>query len=137
MNSRITGAIDFHAHLLTDDHRQAIARLRIDPIEEDGFPLPAWTAEDHLAFMDAADIELAVLTAPPPHLHNGDDALAREAARLVNESAAGICAEHPDRFAFAASLPLPCVDGAVEEARYAINTGRCFRESIMIMASNY
>ena len=122
MNSRITGTIDFHAHLLTDEYRKAVARLGIDPIEEEGFPLPAWTAEDHLAFMDAADIELAVLTAPPPHLHNGNDALAREAARLVNESAAGICAEHPDRFAFAASLPLPCVDGAMEEARYAMDT---------------
>ena len=70
MNSRITGTIDFHAHPLTDDYRQAVARLGIDPIEEDDFPLPAWTAEDHLAFMDAADIELPVLTAPPPHLHN-------------------------------------------------------------------
>ena len=47
MNSRITGTIDFHAHLLTDEYRKAIARLGIDPIEEDGFPLPAWTAEDN------------------------------------------------------------------------------------------
>ena len=47
MNSRITGTIDFHVHLLTDEYRKAIARLGIDPIEEDGFPLPAWTAEDN------------------------------------------------------------------------------------------
>ena len=55
MNSKIAGTIGFHTHLLTDEYRKAIERPGIDPIEEDGFPLPAWTAEDHLAFTDPAD----------------------------------------------------------------------------------
>lgn len=113
--------IDFHAHALTPAFRQGMDRLGIDPLEDDGFPLPAWSAEAHIAFMDEAGIDHAVLTAPSPHVHNGDDGAALEVVRKVNDEMAAVCQEHPDRFSFAACVPLPYVEGAIEEASRALD----------------
>ena len=34
------GCTDFHTHPVTDEFRNAVTELGIDPIEEDGFPHP-------------------------------------------------------------------------------------------------
>ena len=80
--------IDFHAHPVTDSFRKAMVDLGIDPIEEDGFPLPKWSAEEHLAFMEEAGIDYSVLSAPVPHIYNGDAPKARKAAREINDGVA-------------------------------------------------
>ena len=113
--------VDFHAHPVTDAFRRAMDQLGIDVIAEDGFPLPAWTAEDHLSFMDEAGIDLAVLSAPVPHLFNGDADQARAAVRAVNEETAAIVRQHPDRFDFVSLAPLPDVEGALAETAYAMD----------------
>ena len=113
--------IDFHTHILTDAFRDGMAELGIDPLIDDGFPLPAWDVEQQLAFMDEAAIDHAVLTAPSPHIHNGNDEAALRVARKVNDEAAEICRAHPDRLSFAACVPLPYVEGAIEEANRAMD----------------
>ena len=82
--------IDFHAHPVTDAFRAAMIDLGIDPLAEDGFPLPKWSMEDHLAFMKDAGIDYAVLSAPVPHIYNGDGAKAAAAARKINQETAEI-----------------------------------------------
>jgi predicted TIM-barrel fold metal-dependent hydrolase len=69
-------------------------------------------------------ISLSVLsiTSPGTHLTLGDDEHAAEMTRQTNEELAGICAAHPDKFRFFASLPLPCVQESVEEIKYAMGT---------------
>lgn len=47
--------IDFHAHPVTDAFRTTMEELGIDPIAEDGFPLPNWSTEDHLVFMNVRE----------------------------------------------------------------------------------
>ena len=113
--------VDFHAHAVPDSFRREMAKLGIDPLEEDGFPVPDWNGEDHLAWMDQAGIDLSVLSISSPHLYSGDDGKAKDAARAVNDAMAQVCREHPGRFRFAASLPLPCVDGALEETARAMD----------------
>lgn len=113
--------IDFHAHPVTEAFRTGLAELGIDPIEDDGFPLPAWSAEAHIDFMDQAGIDHTVLSVPTPHIHNGDDAKSCETARQINKELVTLCREHHDRFSFTAVLPLPCVEGAIEETRYAMD----------------
>jgi len=114
--------IDFHAHPVTDAFRKAMENLGIDPIEEDGFPLPKWSAEEHLVFMDEAGIDYAVLSAPVPHIYNGDAEKACRAARQINEETAHIVRQHPDRFGFVGLVPLPDVEGTLEETAYALDT---------------
>ena len=41
--------------------------------------------------------------------------------KLLNEAAAKLKREHPDRFRFCAALPLPDVKASIEEARYALD----------------
>ena len=113
--------VDFHAHPIDEVFRREIENLGIDALAEDGFPLPEWSVKSQLDFMSEAGIDFAVLTAPTPHIHNGDDEKACSVARKINESTAKICAENPDKFAFAAVVPLPCVDGAIRETAYAMD----------------
>ncbi|MBQ5368085.1 MAG: hypothetical protein IIU43_11485, partial [Thermoguttaceae bacterium] len=98
--------IDFHAHPVTDSFRKAMVDLGIDPIEEDGFPLPKWSAEEHLAFMEEAGIDYSVLSAPVPHIYNGDAPKARKAAREINDGVAETVRRRSDRFGFVGLVPL-------------------------------
>src|SRR6476646_3332864 len=56
-----------------------------------------------------------------PGVHVGDDRRAQALARRCNEFAAQLVHSRPDRFGGFAALPLPDVDGALEELRYALD----------------
>ena len=112
---------DFHAHPVTDEFRKAMQDLNIDVIADDGFPLPAWSTEAHLQFMKEAGIDHTILSIPTPHIHNGDDLKAQQAARRINEEVAAICRNNAEHFSFAAGVPLPYVQGAIEESEYALD----------------
>ncbi|MFI8945952.1 amidohydrolase family protein [Streptomyces sp. NPDC053750] len=114
------GYVDVHAHFVTDSYvRQAKAAGHELP---DGVPAwPGWSAAAHLELMDRNGIDTAILSVSSPGVHFGDDTAARRLAREMNEDAAGAAAAHPGRFGFFASLPLPDVDGALEEIAYAFD----------------
>ncbi|GGL66454.1 hypothetical protein GCM10010129_07380 [Streptomyces fumigatiscleroticus] len=116
----LDGFVDVHAHFVTDSYvRQAKAAGHELP---DGVPAwPSWSAEAHLDLMDRNGIRTAVLSVSSPGVHFGDDAAARRLAREMNEDAARTVREHPGRFGFFASLPLPDVDGALAELAYAFD----------------
>ena len=114
------GSIDLHAHYLTTEYLEALTRH--DMLGKDGFPLPSWNADDHLRFMDEASIDEALLSVSSPHPWFGDASEAADVARALNETAAKTKADHPQRFLFAASLPLPDVSRSVEEIRFAYET---------------
>lgn len=82
-----------------------------------------WSAEAHIEVMKSLNIKKAVLSmsSPGTHLTPGNDEEARSLTREVNEYMAKICAEHPDHFLFFASLPLPDVEGSLEEIDYALD----------------
>jgi predicted TIM-barrel fold metal-dependent hydrolase len=113
-------AIDVHAHFLTPRYREeAIAAGHGRP---DGMPaLPDWSVESALSLMDEAGMRASILSVSSPGVHFGDDAKARALARHVNEAAAKAVSDHPRRFGFFASLPLPDIDGALEEIAYAFD----------------
>jgi predicted TIM-barrel fold metal-dependent hydrolase len=62
-----------------------------------------------------------VLSLSPPGVAFGDQGLADELARLVNEATASLIATRPGRFAGLAVLPLPDVDSALVELRHALD----------------
>ncbi len=57
--------IDAHAHFLTPEYMDMLARH--DATLEDGFPLPEWHVEEHLALMDKCGISWALLSLSSPH----------------------------------------------------------------------
>ena len=109
----VTRRIDFHAHAILPSYVDALKRLGIDAATEEGFPLPKWNVEDHLQFMDDAGIDFTILSPATPHISD------ISAARAINEEFADVCRRFPKKFAFAALLPLPHVEGSIEEFHYA------------------
>jgi 6-methylsalicylate decarboxylase len=76
--------------------------------------------------MDDLDVATAIVSVSAPEVHldpavTGADAVARSWARKVNEFAAELVKDHPDRFGFFATLTLPDVAGAIAEAEYAFD----------------
>ena len=71
--------------------------------------------------MDRKDIRTVIGSISVPGVHFGDDAEARLLARRCNEYSAELIARRPDRFGAFAALPLPDVEGAVEETAHALD----------------
>ena len=105
--------IDFHAHAILPAYVDALKRLNIDAAAEEGFPLPKWSVEEHLQFMDAAGIDFTILSMATPHISD------KTAVRAVNEEFAELCRRFPQRFGFVVTLPLPHVEDSIEEFHYA------------------
>lgn len=121
MTSTSPGIIDVHAHFVTPGYLDAARAAGLD--HPDGMPhYPTWSVAEHLKLMDAIGVERAVLSISSPGVHFGDDAAAHDLSRQVNDFAAQTCADHPDRFSFFASLPLPDVEGAVTELIRSFDT---------------
>jgi len=83
---------------------------------DEGFPLPKYDVSEHLRWMDEAGVQTSVLTLAAPQPASAD------VIRQTNEAAARIKREHPGRFLFCAALPLPDVNAAIREAKYALDT---------------
>lgn len=113
-------AVDVHSHIIVPEYMEVL-KAHGSELEET-FPLPQWSAERHLAFMDSAGIRTAVLTMPAPQPWYGDAEESAACIRRVNEISAEVKQKYPDRFRFCAALPLPDVDAAVREAIYALDT---------------
>ena len=110
--------IDFHSHAVTQGYLEFIKSNGAEM--DEGFPIPGWDAESHIAFMDKAGIQTSVLTMPAPQPYFGDAKVSAEVCRRYNEECAALKAHYPGRFLFCAALPLPNVPHAIEEARYAL-----------------
>ena len=106
--------IDVHSHIITPEFVSSLERE--NRLMDEGFPLPKYDVTSHLKWMDETGVETSVLTlaAPQP-----TSALV---VRQANEAAARIKREHPGRFMFCAALPLPDVDAAIREVKYALDT---------------
>jgi predicted TIM-barrel fold metal-dependent hydrolase len=116
--------IDTHAHVVPPGWRKYCEEHGFG--KPDGMPaIPPWTAEAHIAMMDKLGITKSILsiTSPGTYLQPGNDALARKITRETNEELAQICAQYPSRFGFFASLPLPDIEGSLDEIDYGIKLG--------------
>lgn len=114
--------IDFHAHAMLNSYVEGLKKLGIDAQAEEGFPLPKWSVESHLKFMEDAGIDFTILSMPTPHIYNGEknEKLSCEVARQINEETAALCKKYPDKFGFVAVLPMPAVEGSIAEIKYAM-----------------
>ena len=113
LKTQAQGVIDVHSHIITPEYVSALDKE--GRLLDEGFPLPKWDAEAQLRWMDEVGISTSVLTLAAPQPTSA------KVVRATNEAAARLKREHPDRFMFCAALPLPDVDAAIEEARYALD----------------
>lgn len=112
--------VDVHCHDILPDFVKALDNH--DAALDETFPLPKWSVESQLAFMDSAGIKTTVLSMPAPQPYFGNVRECRDIIRQYNEQTAQICREHPDRLKFVAALPLPDVRLAIDEVVYALDS---------------
>ncbi|MEK8174102.1 amidohydrolase family protein [Streptomyces sp. M19] len=90
-------------------------------LDSGGWAVPAWSARDAVAMMDRHSIATGVLSVTAPGVHLGTTPGARPRPRRQRVRGRGREGP-PGRIGSFASLPLPDVDGALEEAAYALDT---------------
>ncbi len=134
-------AIDIHTHVLTDETIRLLQKeapkigLGLTPIDADSsvlevagtpykpFPTGGWEIERRLQDMDAAEVDVHVLSATPQtYLYDQDASLAAACASLQNDQIAKLAAAHPDRFLGIATLPMQAPDKAADELRRAVRS---------------
>jgi 6-methylsalicylate decarboxylase len=126
----MTGRIDVHHHVIPPAYRTLL-----DSLGDiyGGRPVPAWDTTSAIAMMDTHRIATSIVSVSVPGVHWGDDAQARGIARSVNEYTAEMVKDRPDRFGTFASLPLPDVEGATEEAVYALD--QLHADGVIVMSN--
>ena len=82
----------------------------------------AWTPAKSIEDMDKGGVAMSVLSITNPGLWFGDKAVTRRVARESNDYAAKLVQEHPTRFGFFATMPIPDIDAALKEIEYAYDT---------------
>jgi 6-methylsalicylate decarboxylase len=111
--------IDTHHHIVPAFYRNWLEK---HGYTAGGMPIPQWSVDSALSFMDAHKIAAAIFSVSTPGAYIGNAVETREMARALNIETAQIVAKNPARFGFFATLCLPDVDGSIDEA------GRAFDE---------
>ncbi|MFI6096051.1 amidohydrolase family protein [Lentzea sp. NPDC051213] len=119
--------IDTHQHLIPPQYAQW---LRDKDIRPGGIEVPDWSESAALEFMDGHGIQTGILSLSTPGVYFGNVDEARKWAREINEYCAGL----HTRFGFFATLPMPDVDSAIEEAAYALDT---LKADGIVLLANY
>ncbi|MGW4716702.1 amidohydrolase family protein [Nocardia sp. NPDC004260] len=112
--------IDVHQHLIPPDYAEALRAHGVTA--PGGRALPEWSPEAARASMTRAGIASAVLSVSTPGTtFLADPAQAAALARSVNDYTAALAQSEPGRFGFFATLAMPDVTAAADEARRALD----------------
>ncbi len=133
--------LDVHTHILTEEMMGRLAKEapkvapRMTAIDKDSFiveiagtpyrPFPrgGFDVERRFADMDAAEVDVQVLSATPQsYLYEQEAALTATCAAIQNEAIAKLVAAHPDRFLGIATLPMQAPELAAAELRRAVRS---------------
>ena len=111
--------IDVHAHYLAPPYKAALRDAEMWLIG--GIPVPDWTPELAVEFMDAHGITAQMLSVSDPGVEFVDGERAPALARACNDYAATVVREAPDRFGAFAVLSMRDVEDARREAVRALD----------------
>jgi 6-methylsalicylate decarboxylase len=118
--------IDVHAHYFPSEYMDRLDRYGAGHVtafmRKMGLVFAGSSGiEGHLRNMDAAGVELQILSVSGqlPYFEKESDAV--DAARLANDIYAGLVREFPKRFAAFACTPLPHARAAIDETRRALD----------------
>ncbi len=140
--------IDVHTHMLSEDWLAMVRQHGAPDIElravrggealfEDGVqsftPCPEmFDYALRLKDMDAAGIDLSIVSLTGPSVYWGNAEVSAEAARLINANMRDAQAAHPDRIRYLATLPWQYPDLAIAELARACDAGAV---GVMVLAN--
>jgi len=133
--------LDVHTHILTEEMMGRLAKEspkvapRMTAIDKDSFilevagtpyrPFPrgGFDVEHRLADMDAAEVDVQVLSATPQsYLYEQEASLTAACAAIQNDAIAALVAAKPDRFLGIATLPMQAPELAAAELTRALRS---------------
>ncbi len=124
--------IDVQHHILPPEYVKILKEIGIT--ESYGQPIPNWTPEESLAFMKKMGITAVIGSISTQGVYFENDEFSKNLARLCNGYFAELKKKYPGKFGGFASLPLPFVQGALEELRYALDE---LKLDGVVLLSNY
>jgi predicted TIM-barrel fold metal-dependent hydrolase len=129
----MTSRVDVHQHILPPFYRDLLADAGI--AEAGGRALPDWSPDAALELMDLLGTATAIVSVSTPGTSFlTDRAEAADLARRLNDFAASLAADHPGRFGYFATLPMPDVAASVTEARRALD--ELAADGVVLLANN-
>ncbi|MEY9841389.1 amidohydrolase family protein [Streptacidiphilus sp. EB103A] len=112
--------IDVHQHVVPPFYRDLLTKAGI--AEAGGRALPDWSPEGALELMDLLRTATAIVSVSTPGTgFLSDPGEAAGLARRLNDFSASLAAEHPGRFGYFATLPMPDADASAAEAQRALD----------------
>jgi aminocarboxymuconate-semialdehyde decarboxylase len=141
--------IDVHTHMLTLEFldlmrgssggKYEIRKTKAgqDTIWHDGAPFMTlfsgmWDYEERIRAMDAARVDLAIVSLTSPNVYWGDRATSLKAAQMVNDSMAAQREARPGRIGWLASLPWQFADDSKTELARCVAKGAV---GVMVLAN--
>ena len=109
--------IDVHCHIAPPDYNAELASRHLGNAN-----LQAWSPAKAIEDMDRAGVATSIVSMSPPGVSIGDDTTSRRVARLCNDYAARLAADHPGRFGMFVNVPLFDNDSALREIEYGLDT---------------
>lgn len=106
----MTDRIDVHHHVVPPQFQSTTS-----------MPVKVPSTEEQLGNLEEFGVTAAV-TSITPRILDANPGHIRSVVRACNEFQAGLVRDHPSRFGAFAALPLPDVDGALEEIAYSLDT---------------
>ena len=119
-NGCVCGRIDVHAHFLPEVYVQALDRAGLKTLDGE-FPVPRWSAEAAIEMMDRQEIATAMVSLSSPSAHFLPTAERPRLVAEVNNAGAELMQNHPGRFGYFATLPMPDVAASLAELRRAFD----------------
>ncbi len=116
----MAGIVDVHHHIM-EKRFLSIQEPRIKRTGYWGEKLTEWTPDWSIDEMDKTGAATSILSISAPGSWTGKVEESRKLARILNEYKAQVVRDHPGRFGFFATIPLPDTDGSLAELAYALD----------------
>ncbi|MGW8634842.1 amidohydrolase family protein [Streptomyces sp. NPDC055793] len=125
--------IDVHQHVVPDFYRDELAKVGI--ADAGGRALPGWSPESALELMDLLGTTTSIVSVSTPGTgFLTEPAEAADLARRLNDHSAALVSDHPGRFGFFATLPMPDAATSATEAARALDDLRA--DGVTLLANN-
>jgi predicted TIM-barrel fold metal-dependent hydrolase len=113
--------LDVHSHVVPDIYRQALIDagypVKNGTLFTDGFPVPSWDLESHIAAMDTNGVNYSTISisAPGVNFLADDCCSASIVARQLNLAMYNYTQAYPTRLGAMCILPLPDIEASLAE----------------------
>ena len=128
--------IDVHHHIVPKEYIESLSEKGVK--KGLGVQLPRWNVNKTLEIMDQNGISTSIISISAPGVYFKDKDPSLEFAKALSKQTNEICAkligDYPERFGAFATIPLPDVEAALEEIKYALGV---LKLDGVVLLSNY